>query len=151
MSKKTAVVAAAVGMVLLPFAGVASAATPLPCGSGYQCDDFDPGKASWDKKDTDDRTSLGCSTVELRSGKNNGSWYGWGRLTVGSVCGRYDAWIDRSYDGGKSWTLVGYFEVTDIEGSNFGNMFYWPDGAKIRAGLKKHGDPFSKCRTTAWH
>ncbi|MFF0476496.1 hypothetical protein [Streptomyces sp. NPDC004284] len=151
-SRKAFVLAAALVMAAFPLAGTASAATPLPCGSGFSCDEFDPGLASWDQKDTDDRVNgSGCSTMELRSGKNNGMWYAWARATVGSVCGKYDVWIDRSFDGGRSWKLMGYFEIDDYKGSDFGNMVYWPDNAVVRLGTKGHWEPFSASRLTRWH
>ncbi|MFE6846675.1 hypothetical protein [Streptomyces sp. NPDC057686] len=174
MFKKAALMGAALGLVLASMAGTASAepvrsdplsavaprpdgalgpsaAAGLSCGWGYDCDDKDPGNYSWDAKDTDDRASdPGCATVELRSGKKDGAWYAWARLTVASGCGYYEGWIDRSYDGGKSWypCACGFFETQD---SNYGNMFYWPDNALIRAGFKRRGEPWSKSGLTKWH
>ncbi|MFJ3880754.1 hypothetical protein ACIPW5_25250 [Streptomyces sp. NPDC090077] len=174
MFKKPALaVAMALGLTLAPLTGTASAepvpvsaavsasgvprpdgmvdpaAAGLPCGWGYQCDDKDPGDYSWEKTETDDRVSApGCATLELRSGRKDNAWYAWGRLTVASGCGRFQGWIDRSYDDGKTWQLLGFFETSD---SNYGNMFYWPDNAKIRAGFKKPNEDWGKSRLTKWH
>ncbi|MFE4514465.1 hypothetical protein ACFRMQ_09800 [Kitasatospora sp. NPDC056783] len=162
MIKKSAVVAATIAALLLPAAGpavakgptpgAAAAVTGLSCGTGYQCDNTDPNRFSFDKKDTDDVAhDPGCASVELRSGKSGGYWYAWAALNVNTLCGRYQGWIDRSYDGGKTWTLLGFFETSDIEGRGWGTMFFWPDSAKVRAGFKRPNEPWNKSGLTKWH
>lgn len=163
MIKKLGLVAASLGMVLMPLAGTASAKTldakpvadtaapavaALSCGSGYKCDDADPGTFSFDRTDTDaDRNDPGCATLQLRSGRNSGYWYAWARLQVASGCGLYQGWIDRSYDGGKTWQQwLGLFQTY---GSNYGNMYYWPNTATIRAcAVRTNG---GKTICTSWH
>ncbi|MCF3106276.1 hypothetical protein IPZ58_32590 [Streptomyces roseoverticillatus] len=151
MLKKVAVTAAAVALVMSPLAANAAAA-PLPCAGGYSCDNTDPGPVSWEKTQTDAHaTDRGCGEVELRSGKKNGRWYAWARVKVASMCGTYEGWIDRSYDGGEHMEhVLGYFTAADFQGSDFGNMYYWPDGAWIRAGFKRPGEDWSKSGLTEW-
>ncbi|MFI1969609.1 hypothetical protein [Streptomyces cinnamoneus] len=151
MIKRFSVVAAAVVMVVAPLAGVANAAG-LPCGGGYSCDNQDPGPVSWDKVDTDDSAKDGgCGSVELRSGKKDGKWYAWARVFVKSGCQGYEGWIDRKGPDGSIEHVLGYFTATDRWGSNFGNMYYWPDGTQVRAGFKHPDEDWSKSGVTKWH
>ncbi|MEV8325646.1 hypothetical protein [Kitasatospora sp. NPDC056731] len=150
MLKRIAVLSATAGLLLALTPGTAFAAVQgLPCGSGYSCDGADPGNMSFDQVDTDDHASdPGCTTVQLRSGKKDGLWYAWSRLTVSTGCGTYEGWIDRSYDGGVTWKLQGYYSTSS---SNYGDMFFWPDNVCIRAGFKLYGEPWSKSGVTDWH
>ncbi|MER6516425.1 hypothetical protein ABT246_06080 [Streptomyces sp. NPDC001553] len=151
MIKKLSVVAAAFTMVLAPLAGVSSA-VGLPCSGGYACDDKDPGPVSWDKVMTDDRAlDKPCGSVELRSGKKDGKWYAWARVNVAGGCYGYEAWIDRKGPNGTIEHVLGYCTVNDIQGQNFGNMYYWPDGVQIRAGFKHPNEGWDKSGVTSWH
>ncbi|MEV0415492.1 hypothetical protein AB0I68_33145 [Streptomyces sp. NPDC050448] len=172
MIRKSVWTGISLGMLLVSLAGTATAspsqpggpgvATPRPdgavgstlaaglsCGWGDQCNETDPGNYSWEVKDTDDRVSdPGCATLEIRSGRKDGAWYAWPRLTVASGCGYYQGWIDRSFDDGQSWERWGFFETED---SNYGNMVYWPDNAKVRAGFKHRWEDWSDSGLTKWH
>ncbi|MEV6044118.1 MULTISPECIES: hypothetical protein [Streptomyces] len=104
---------------------------------------------SFDQVDTDDVVSdRGCATLQLRSGKKDGLWYAWSRLTVASGCSAYEGWIDRSFNQGDGWDLLGHYTASS---SNYGAMYYWPDNACIRAGFKKPNEPWNKSGLTQWH
>ncbi|WP_306326193.1 hypothetical protein [Streptomyces venezuelae] len=137
--------AAALAFAALAVTTSPASAAGLPC-SGYACDNWDPNTVSWDSGPTTDATATvrGFATVELRSGKKDGRWYGWARTATTYY--KYGVWIDRSTDGGRTWDGTrGYVHADG--GQEYTSMSYWPDGTWLRACVNVEGIEL-KC--TGW-
>ncbi|MDA3646793.1 glycoside hydrolase family 76 protein [Saccharopolyspora indica] len=107
MGRRTFVIVAAAVLAAFPFATTASVARADAEVCNKECDALDPSKAVGDR--TPVSTTLHGRTIALHV--DDGNAMGW--ATIDGAGAGDEIWLDRSFDGGKTWSKLGLTEAPE--------------------------------------